>query len=76
LNIKWKRRGRGERLIWTCSHKRYSAEAGKSKTHQFIVGFSLETENLLENANVSSTKKLRFDCCQFGKCSRQWIWRW
>ena len=26
------------------------AEAGKSKSHQFIVGFALETDNLLENA--------------------------
>lgn len=33
------------------------AEAGKSKTHQFIVGFSLETENLLENAKRKLQQK-------------------
>lgn len=33
------------------------AEAGKLKSHQFIVGFSLETENLLENAKRKLQQK-------------------
>jgi phosphopantothenoylcysteine decarboxylase/phosphopantothenate--cysteine ligase len=33
------------------------AELGKRKTHQFLVGFALETENLLENAKNKLLKK-------------------